>query len=166
MTPLVVRDTPKTQALVKHLFANGILATGLSYPVVPKGDEEIRFQVSADHTSKDIETVLAPGEVITLMGRNGMGKTTTANSVTGLCKPQAGEILFEGERIDGLAPHQMRRFVMQLHGQGLAAGSLARTLSAWRAYYRWLAKRSAIARNPCDGLRAPKRRLAANMRAP
>jgi glycine C-acetyltransferase len=58
VTPLVVRDTPKTQALVKHLFASGILATGLSYPVVPKGDEEIRFQVSADHTVKDIETVL------------------------------------------------------------------------------------------------------------
>ncbi len=59
VTPLVVRDTPKTQALVKHLFAIGILATGLSYPVVPKGDEEIRFQVSADHTAKDIDTVLA-----------------------------------------------------------------------------------------------------------
>jgi glycine C-acetyltransferase len=58
VTPLVVRDTPKTQALVKHLFARGILATGLSYPVVPKGDEEIRFQVSADHTEKDIDTVL------------------------------------------------------------------------------------------------------------
>ena len=58
VTPLVVRDTPKTQALVKHLFAHGILATGLSYPVVPKGDEEIRFQVSADHTVKDIDTVL------------------------------------------------------------------------------------------------------------
>jgi glycine C-acetyltransferase len=58
VTPLVVRDTPKTQALVKHLFANGILATGLSYPVVPKGDEEIRFQVSADHTTKDIDAVL------------------------------------------------------------------------------------------------------------
>jgi glycine C-acetyltransferase len=59
VTPLVVRDTPKTLALVKHLFAHGILATGLSYPVVPKGDEEIRFQVSADHTAKDIDAVLA-----------------------------------------------------------------------------------------------------------
>ena len=57
---------------------------------------------------------LAPGEVITLMGRNGMGKTTTANSVTGLCKPHGGEILFEGKRIDGLAPHQIAR-----HGIGL-----------------------------------------------
>lgn len=56
-----------------------------------------------------------------------------------------------------LQPHQFRRFAMQLHGQGLAARSLARTLSAWRAYYRWLARRGVIAVNPCDGLKAPKR---------
>ena len=63
-----------------------------------------------------------------------------------------------GERdLAGLAPQQLRRFVMQLHGQGLAASSLARTLSAWRAYYRWLARRGAVPHNPCDGLRAPKR---------
>jgi glycine C-acetyltransferase len=34
------------------------LATGLNYPVVPKGDEEIRFQVAADHTEYDIDYVL------------------------------------------------------------------------------------------------------------
>jgi integrase/recombinase XerC len=56
----------------------------------------------------------------------------------------------------GLQAHQFRRYMMQLHGQGLAARSLARTLSAWRAYYRWLARRGVIAQNPCDGLRAPK----------
>jgi integrase/recombinase XerC len=53
--------------------------------------------------------------------------------------------------------HQLRRFTMQLHGQGLGATSLARTLSAWRTYYRWLARRGAITRNPCDNLRPPKR---------
>lgn len=55
-----------------------------------------------------------------------------------------------------LQPHQLRRHAMQLHGQGLGARSLARVLSAWRAYYRWLARRGVIARNPCDGLKAPK----------
>ena len=54
-----------------------------------------------------------------------------------------------------LAP-QLKRLLMKLHGDGLSPRSIARTLSAWRAYYRWLAKRGAIARNPCDGLRAPK----------
>jgi glycine C-acetyltransferase len=59
VVPLMVRDTEKTGALVSHLFANGVLATGLNYPVVPKGDEEIRFQVSAEHTPADIDYALS-----------------------------------------------------------------------------------------------------------
>ena len=59
VVPLMVRDTAKTTALVAHLRAHGILATGLKFPVVPKGDESIRFQISADHTPKDIDSVLA-----------------------------------------------------------------------------------------------------------
>ena len=58
VVPLMVRDTERTAALVAHLFENGILATGLNYPVVPKGDEEIRFQVNADHTTADIDHVV------------------------------------------------------------------------------------------------------------
>jgi glycine C-acetyltransferase len=55
----MVRDTERTASLVDHLFENGILATGLNFPVVPKGDEEIRFQVNADHTVSDIDSVLS-----------------------------------------------------------------------------------------------------------
>ncbi len=55
-----------------------------------------------------------------------------------------------------LQAFQLRRQAMQLHGRGLAPRSLARMLSAWRAWYRWLAKRGEIERNPCAGLRAPK----------
>lgn len=58
IVPLMVRDTARTRALVKHLRENGVLATGLAYPVVPRGDEEIRFQVNADHTEDDIDYVL------------------------------------------------------------------------------------------------------------
>lgn len=58
VVPLMVRDTARTSALVDHLFEHGVLATGLNYPVVPKGDEEIRFQVNADHTAADIQYVL------------------------------------------------------------------------------------------------------------
>jgi glycine C-acetyltransferase len=57
--PLMLRDTAQTSALVAHLRRNGILATGLNYPVVPKGQEEIRFQISADHTEADIDEALA-----------------------------------------------------------------------------------------------------------
>ncbi|MEO8505839.1 MAG: pyridoxal phosphate-dependent aminotransferase family protein [Acidobacteriota bacterium] len=59
VVPLMVRDTAKTNALVAHLRAHGVLATGLAFPVVPRGDEEIRFQVSAEHTEADIDEVLA-----------------------------------------------------------------------------------------------------------
>lgn len=58
VVPLMVRDTARTAELVDHLFENGVLATGLNYPVVPRGDEEIRFQVNADHTAADIQYVL------------------------------------------------------------------------------------------------------------
>jgi glycine C-acetyltransferase len=58
VVPLMVRDTGRTKALVKHLHANGVLATGLTFPVVPRGDEEIRFQVNADHAEGDIDRVL------------------------------------------------------------------------------------------------------------
>ena len=58
VVPLMVRDTKRTADLVDHLFRNEILATGLNYPVVPKGDEEIRFQITADHTPADIDRVL------------------------------------------------------------------------------------------------------------
>lgn len=58
VVPLLVRDTKKTSQMVKHLRDNGVLATGLNYPVVPKGEELIRFQIAADHTPADIDTVL------------------------------------------------------------------------------------------------------------
>ncbi len=56
-----------------------------------------------------------------------------------------------------LQSHDLRRQAMRLHGQGLAPRSVARTLSAWRAFYRWLARRGAITTDPSVGLRAPKR---------
>jgi glycine C-acetyltransferase len=58
IVPLMVRDTARTATLVRLLHDNGVLATGLNYPVVPRGDEEIRFQVNADHTEADIAYVL------------------------------------------------------------------------------------------------------------
>lgn len=58
VVPLMIRDTAKTHDLVQHLYDRGVLVTGLAYPVVPRGDEEIRTQVNADHTEADIDYVL------------------------------------------------------------------------------------------------------------
>ena len=51
---------------------------------------------------------------------------------------------------------QIRRFIAQLHGRGLGGRSLARMLSAWRGYFRWLVLRGEATSNPVDGVRAPK----------
>jgi len=58
VVPLLVQDTAATHALVDRLFAGGVLAIGLTFPVVPLGDESIRFQINAAHTEKDIDYVL------------------------------------------------------------------------------------------------------------
>ncbi len=49
------------------------------------------------------------GEIVTLMGRNGMGKTTTLNSIMGLVKPRRGEVLIDGEDVTGEAPYRIAR---------------------------------------------------------
>jgi glycine C-acetyltransferase len=58
VVPLLVRDTDRTRAMVRGLFERGILAVGLTYPVVPRGDETIRFQINATHTAGDLGEVL------------------------------------------------------------------------------------------------------------
>ena len=58
VVPLLVRDTERARRIVRGLFDRGVLAVGLTFPVVPKGDETIRFQVNAAHTDADINQVL------------------------------------------------------------------------------------------------------------
>ncbi|HLA81812.1 MAG TPA: ABC transporter ATP-binding protein [Thermoleophilia bacterium] len=57
------------------------------------------------------------GEVVALIGRNGVGKTTTFRSIMGLLRPKAGEVRFKGEDITGRRPHQIA-----LMGVGLVPG--------------------------------------------
>ncbi|HWS13480.1 MAG TPA: tyrosine recombinase XerC [Rhodocyclaceae bacterium] len=62
-----------------------------------------------------------------------------------------------GERpLDALGASDIRRAIAQLHGRGLSGRSLARTLSAWRSFFRWLVRHRHLEANPCQGLRAPK----------
>jgi integrase/recombinase XerC len=58
--------------------------------------------------------------------------------------------------LDKLHTHQIRRFVAQLHARGLGGRSIARMLSAWRGFYRYLARDRGFRANPCVGIRAPK----------
>jgi integrase/recombinase XerC len=58
--------------------------------------------------------------------------------------------------LESLEPAEVRRYVAVLHAKGLAPRSLALALSAWRGYFRWLARHRGLASNPVLGIRAPK----------
>ncbi|MHA6345322.1 ABC transporter ATP-binding protein [Roseivivax sp. CAU 1761] len=62
------------------------------------GDSRILFGI-------DLE--VGPGEVVTLLGRNGMGKTTTIKSIFGLLKPRAGRVSVDGTDLTGADPHRV-----------------------------------------------------------
>ncbi len=65
-----------------------------------------------------IDLAVAAGEFATLMGRNGMGKTTTVHSIMGITPIAAGRILFNGAAIHGLAPHRIARAGIGLAPEG------------------------------------------------
>jgi len=54
-----------------------------------------------------ISLSVAAGSIVTLIGSNGAGKTTTLKTVSGLLKPKAGEIIYDGKNIAGLPPHEI-----------------------------------------------------------
>jgi len=58
------------------------------------------------------------GEAVTLLGRNGMGKTTTVRSILGLTRPFKGSVAFRGERIERLAPDRIARLGIALVPEG------------------------------------------------
>jgi len=55
----------------------------------------------------DVSLHIQPGEIVTIVGSNGTGKSTLARVISGLVKPTAGEIIFDGQRIDRLPPHEV-----------------------------------------------------------
>ncbi|CAB4648893.1 unannotated protein [freshwater metagenome] len=56
---------------------------------------------------KDVSITVNQGEIVTLIGSNGAGKSTTLRTISGLLKPKSGEIFFEGNRIDGKEGHDV-----------------------------------------------------------
>lgn len=64
--------------------------------------------------------------------------------------------LSEAVPLNQLRAHDIRHFVAKLHGGGLSGRSLARMLSAWRGFYRYLSRHHGYSDNPCNGMRVPK----------
>jgi branched-chain amino acid transport system ATP-binding protein len=65
-----------------------------------------------------IDLTVRQGEVATLLGRNGMGKTTTVRSLLGLTRARAGSVRFAGERIEALAPDRIARMGLAVVPEG------------------------------------------------
>lgn len=65
--------------------------------------ENVNVFYGAIHAIKDISISVEEGEIVTLIGANGAGKSTTLRTISGLLKPKTGKILFEGKEIGGLA---------------------------------------------------------------
>ncbi|MEJ6584618.1 MAG: urea ABC transporter ATP-binding subunit UrtE [Synechococcus sp. ChSW.bin.154] len=61
------------------------------------------------HILRDVDLRVLAGEMVCLIGRNGVGKTTLLKSLIGLLKPRSGEIVFEGNGIERQPPHQRAR---------------------------------------------------------
>ncbi len=66
----------------------------------------------------DMSLDVGAGEVVTLMGRNGMGKTTTIRTIMGLMRAQGGHITFRGEALIGMAPDRIARLGIGLVPEG------------------------------------------------
>lgn len=59
------------------------------------------------HALKGISLAVEQGEIVTLIGANGAGKSTTLRTISGLLTPRHGEVLLNGQRIDHLPPHEI-----------------------------------------------------------
>jgi len=73
------------------------------------GDSQVLFGV---------DLTVGSGEVVTLLGRNGMGKTTTVSTIMGLVRPKGGEVTIEGEGVTGAPPYVIAKKGLGLVPEG------------------------------------------------
>lgn len=74
--------------------------------------KNLNVYYGAIHAVKDLNLEVGDGEIVTLIGSNGAGKSTTLHTISGLIKPKTGSILYKGNEIVGIPAHK-------LVGQGL-----------------------------------------------
>ena len=104
--------------------------------------EDLNVYYGSIHAVKGISFDVEEGEIVTLIGANGAGKSTTLNTVAGLLKPREGKVEFEGESLLGIPPHKIvsrgmalcpegRRVFLQMSVRdNLEMGAFTRTNSA------------------------------------
>ena len=85
--------------------------------------ENLNVFYGAIHALRNVSITVNAGEVVTLIGANGAGKSTTLRAITGLLTPRSGRVVFEGEEITGVAAHRRvaRGISMAPEGRGIFA---------------------------------------------
>ncbi len=71
--------------------------------------QDVHTYYGKSHVLHGVSLEVSAGEVVGLLGRNGVGKSTTLKTVMGLVRPAAGHVRFEGRDLTGLAPHHVAR---------------------------------------------------------
>jgi branched-chain amino acid transport system ATP-binding protein len=69
--------------------------------------KDVHTYYGAIHALRGVSFEVEEGEIVTLIGSNGAGKSTTLRTISGLLKPRQGEIWLRGQRIDGKRPHEI-----------------------------------------------------------
>ena len=80
--------------------------------------ENLHVYYGSIHAIKGVDFEVNEGEIVTLIGANGAGKSTTLNTVTGLLKPRTGQVLFEEKNIVGVPAHKTVSHGMALCPEG------------------------------------------------
>jgi branched-chain amino acid transport system ATP-binding protein len=70
------------------------------------------------HALKGIDLTVNEGEIVTLIGSNGAGKSTTLRTISGLLVPRQGQVLLRGKRIDRIEPHQIMKLGISQSPEG------------------------------------------------
>src|SRR5712672_3367068 len=107
----------RTRSAATPRSAEPILATRKRWPEMLKV-RELKAFYGASQALFGMELAVDAGEVVTLMGRNGMGKTTTVNAIMGLLPAQGGVVEFEGARVDHLPSFRIARLGLGLVPEG------------------------------------------------
>ena len=79
---------------------------------------DLKVSYGAINALHGISLSVKAGSIVTLIGSNGAGKSTTLRAISGLVKPQSGEILYAGQNITGLPAHQIVRLGLSLVPEG------------------------------------------------
>ena len=86
--------------------------------------EKVNTYYGVIHAVRDVTLEVEEGEIVSIVGANGAGKSTTLMTISGVLRPRSGSIRFKGEEITTRAPHEIvrRGIVQSPEGRRLFAG--------------------------------------------